>query len=84
MQVFELYFNPKFQEDRFFESFVFEAENVTEKRLGNLYLAGEIRNGLPQNATLLGNLALAMKKKILYFFAENSRKSDCRSAETGK
>lgn len=61
MQIFELYFNPKINEDRFFDSFVYEPENVYEKKLGSLYVVGELKNALPQNSRLLDNLTNAVK-----------------------
>jgi len=61
MQIFEFHFNPK-KEDKVFESFVFEPENVYEKKVGNLCIAGEITNILSQNHQLLNNLASVIKE----------------------
>ncbi len=63
MQIFELYFNPKLNEDRFFDSFVYEPENIYEKKLGSLHIVGELKNALPQNSKLLDNLTSAIKGK---------------------
>jgi len=62
MQVFELHFNPKAKEDLIFDSFCYEPENIYEKRLGSLFLVGELRNVLPQNLKFLDNLAVFLKK----------------------
>lgn len=63
MRVFELHFNPKAREDKMMNSFVYEPENVSEKRLGNLYMAGELTQVLPQNSQFLNNLALVLKQE---------------------
>lgn len=63
MQVFELHFNPKNKEDKVFDSFVYEPENIYEKKLGNLYMAGELTKFLPQNSRFLNSLALTIKKE---------------------
>ena len=36
MQIFELHFNPRQKEEETFDSFVFQPENVYEKKLGSL------------------------------------------------
>lgn len=63
MQVFEFHFNPKAKEDRIFDSFLFEPENILERELGSLYLVGEINNVLPQNFQFLERLSLQIKKE---------------------
>jgi hypothetical protein len=63
-QVFELHFNPKLKEDLIFDSFCYEPTNVYEKRLGSLYLAGELKNALPQNLRFLEHLAQVIKNKF--------------------
>jgi len=66
MRVFELHFNPRAKNeisDRIFDSFCFEPENIYEKRLGSLYLVGELKNLLPQNLQLLNNLSRVIKEK---------------------
>ena len=63
MQVFELHFNPKKQEHKIIDSFIYEPGNVYEKRLGNLYMAGELTQALPQNARFLNSLASVIKKE---------------------
>ncbi len=54
MRVFEFHFNPKSQEDKIFDSFIYESE---------LYMAGELSQALPQNSQFLNNLALTIKRE---------------------
>ena len=63
MQVFELHFNPQNKDDRIIGSFCHQPANIYEKRLGNLYMAGELNHVLPQNARFLNNLAETIKKE---------------------
>jgi len=64
MQVFELHFNPKLKEDLIFDSFCYEPTNIYEKRLGSLYLVGELKNVIPQNLKFLDKLAQVIKGKF--------------------
>jgi len=64
MRIFELHFNPRSKgetADKIFDSFCYEPENIYEKRLGSLYMVGELRNTLPQNSRLLDNIAQVIK-----------------------
>ena len=72
MQAFELYFNPRKMDDIFLTSFIYTPANVYEKRLGNLYVAGELTQAMPQNAHFLTNLSLAIKKE---YYASGLKKS---------
>ncbi|MDI6591533.1 MAG: hypothetical protein QME61_01130 [Patescibacteria group bacterium] len=63
MQVFEFHFNPKASEDIIFDSFCYEPENIYEKRLGSLFVVGELRNVLPQNLKFLDNFVDFLKKE---------------------
>lgn len=63
MQVFEFRFNPKIEKDKIFDSFIYEPESIYEKRLGNLYVVGELNKALPQNTNFLNSLFLALKKE---------------------
>ena len=79
MQAFELYFNPRLagrrakkRDDIFLTSFIYEPANIYEKRLGNLYVAGELTQAMPQNAHFLTNLSLAIKKE---YYASGLKKS---------
>lgn len=73
-QVFELHFNPKLKEDLIFDSFCYEPEDVYEKRLGSLYMVGELKNALPQNARFLDNLAQVIKGKFYAFPVQSVEK----------
>ena len=75
MQIFEFHFNPKIKDDYFFDSFVYEPENIYEKKLGNLYMAGDIKNALPQNQKLLENLAQTIKKSYYNLSLKSAGKS---------
>jgi len=72
MQIFEFHFNPKAKEELILDSFIYEPENVYEKKLGSLYIAGEITNALPQNYRFLNNLASTVKEGFYKLSAENS------------
>jgi len=63
MEIFELHFNPKLNEDVIFDSFCYEPENIYEKKLGSLYMAGELKNAFSQNPKFLSNLAQVIKKQ---------------------
>jgi len=63
MRIFELHFNPKLKEDLMFDSFCYEPENIYEKRVGSLYMVGELHNTLPQNSRFLNNIAQVIKEK---------------------
>ena len=70
MRVFELHFNPKLKEDLIFDTFCYEPENIYEKKLGSLYLAGELKNVLPQNLKFLDSLADIIKKEYYSQFRQ--------------
>ena len=63
MQVFEFHFNPKLKPDLIFDSFCYEPENIYEKRVGSLYMAGVLKNVLPQNLRFLDSLAKIVKER---------------------
>jgi len=63
MRVFELYFSPKDKDEVFLETFIFEPTNIYEKRLGSLYMAGELNKAMPQNTAFLKNLFSVIKKE---------------------
>ncbi len=63
MQIFELHFNPKLKKERVFDSFVYEPQNIYERKLGSLYIVGELQNTLPQSSNLLNDLAKIIKGK---------------------
>lgn len=68
MQVLEFHFNPSIKDDLVFDSFCYEPENIYERRLGSLYMIGELKNALPQNFRLLEKIASVIKKENYYKF----------------
>lgn len=77
MKAFELYFNPKARKNIFFETFCFDPETASEKKLGSLYLAGLISGGEPEDATLIGELATLIKST--YYQTEDDPESALRA-----
>ncbi len=82
MQVFEFHFNPQKRNksgtgknDFIFDSFCFEPTNVYEKRMGSLYLAGLLKNVLPQNLKFLDLLAKKIKEKYYKAVSGSPEKS---------
>ncbi len=75
MQVFELHFNTKSKPDQIYDSFCYEPENVYEKRLGKLYMAGEIVNALPKNSYFLDSLTAVIKKEYYSKFLGSVEKN---------
>lgn len=75
MQIFELYFNPKIKEEQIFDSFIFEPENIYERKLGSLYMVGELQNSLPQNLNFLDNLAKIIKKNYYTLSLQSPEKA---------
>lgn len=71
MQIFELHFNPKLKEDQVFDTFIYEPESAYEKKLGSLYVAGELQNSLRSDSNFLDNLAQVVKKNY-YTLSINS------------
>ena len=71
MQIFELYFNPKLKENQVLDSFVYEPESIYEKKLGPLYVAGEIKNALPKSDIFLNNLAKTVKNNYYSLSAKS-------------
>lgn len=69
MKIFEFYFNPplkekeKLEADAISESFCFEPKNVYEKKMGSLYIVGNLKNVLPANLDFLTKLAFFIKDK---------------------
>lgn len=75
MQIFDLRFNPKLKEDQVFESFIIEPKNSFEKRVGSLYLAGEITHALPKSKDFLKEVAENIKKRYYSLSAKGSEKA---------
>lgn len=79
MQIFEFHFNPKQKPDLIFNAFCFEPGNIYEKRLGGLYLAGDLKNVLPQNIHLLEHLTQTIKQQ----YYKNSLKNPAKALQEG-
>ncbi len=75
MEVFEFYFNPRSKNDLIFDSFCYEPENIYEKRLGSLYMAGVLTNVLPQNVHFLDKLSQTIKDRYYKTISATSEKS---------
>ncbi|MDO8436460.1 MAG: PP2C family serine/threonine-protein phosphatase [bacterium] len=82
MQIFEFHFNPyhksaspKTGPDLIFDSFCYEPENISEKRLGGLYMAGILKNVLPQNISFLESLAKTIKERYYKTVLTGSEKN---------
>lgn len=75
MQALEFHFNPKEKEGVVIDSFVFEPEKESEKKLGNLYLAGKLSNTLPREKNLLEELTEVIKKEYYYDLQKSAESS---------
>lgn len=75
MQVFEFHFNPKAKKDLIFDSFCYEPANAYERKLGNLYMAGLLKNSLPQNSTFLERTSKTIKDNFYKSLQGNPEKS---------
>jgi len=82
MRVFEFHFNPKLKPDLIFDSFCYEPENIYERRVGSLYMAGLLKNTLPQNFRLLNNLAKVIKESYYRPALHSSEKQLKESLKT--
>ncbi len=83
MKVFEFHFNPKIKLDLIFDSFCYEPENIYEKKMGSLYMAGILRNALPKNSRFIENLVKVIKDKYYrstIFTPEKSLKESLKVA----
>jgi len=82
MRIFELYFNPPgktpsakektLEGGRLFDSFCYQPENIYEKRLGGLYLLGELKNPTPKNLRLLEKISQLIKDKYYSNYLKSS------------
>jgi hypothetical protein len=75
MQVFEFYFNPRAREDEIYQAFLYEPANVLERKLGSLYLVGNLSKVLPQNINFLEKLSSQIKKRYYSLSAHSSEKA---------
>lgn len=62
MKIFELYFNPK-NENRLCESFYHNPKDVYKRRVGRIYMVGEISDPKASESSLLSNIFNAVKSK---------------------
>ncbi len=66
MRVFELYFNPN-NKDKIFESFHYKPKDVYERKLGQLYMIGEVEEASNTNLSLLKDVFSSARE----FYYEN-------------
>ena len=64
MKVFEFHFNPGGNENLIFDSFCHEPENIYERKMGGIFMLGELRRALPHNFRLPEKIAAAAKKEF--------------------
>ncbi len=81
MQIFELHFNPKLKPEQIFDSFVYEPESSYEKKLGNLYIVGELEKALDSNSKFLDNLAQNVKKNYYTLAIKSQEKALSHSSK---
>ncbi|MCX6759567.1 MAG: hypothetical protein NT012_03335 [Candidatus Nealsonbacteria bacterium] len=81
-QIFEFHFNPPKQnrlaagkDDLIFDSFCFEPKNIYEKRMGDLYIVGLLKNVLPKNIRFLDVLVQKIKEKYYKAVSVSPEKS---------
>ncbi|MDD5638287.1 MAG: hypothetical protein PHO28_00035 [Candidatus Pacebacteria bacterium] len=79
MKIFELYFNPKAEEDKFFDSFIYEPVKSYEKKLGTLCAAGELKNAIYQNSNFLKKIANNIKENYYNISYNNPEKAISQS-----
>ncbi len=64
MKVFEFHFNPGDKDKLIFDSFCCVPENIYEKRMGGIFILGELNSPLPHNYKLLEKTAAIVKKEF--------------------
>ena len=74
-QIFEFHFNPKVKDHEYFDSFVYKPENAYEKKLGSLYLAGDLENALPANSDLIEKISQNIRKNYYNITFKSSSKA---------
>ncbi len=62
MKIFELYFNPK-NKDKLCESFYYDPESVYHRRVGRIYMIGELSDAKPTESSFLANIFHIIKEK---------------------
>jgi len=64
MKIFQFYFNTKKKEGLIFDIFLFDPKTDTEKKLGNLYMIGSLKNALPKNYDFLTTIATKIRESF--------------------
>jgi hypothetical protein len=64
MKIFEFHFNPGDNSSLAFDSFCQEPENIYERKMGGLFMLGELKAALPHNYRLPQKVADAIKKEF--------------------
>ncbi|MCD6270485.1 hypothetical protein J7J23_01750 [bacterium] len=72
---YEFFFNPKLDKNIIFDTFCFTPETNQEKRLGWLYMAGQLKNALLQGKNLLQNIAEVAQQE--YYNCKNENSEEC-------
>jgi len=83
MKVFEFHFNPKKKEDLLFDSFCYDPTTFDERKMGNLYAVGELKNALPQNYKLIDTLSAQIKKEYYISSLRTPEKSLTEALKRG-
>src|SRR4030043_1854545 len=93
MKAFEFQFNPGIDPTLVFESFCHEAENIYERKMGSLYMLGELKRALPHNYRMSEKIMSAIRKEFYSKFQRSTevalkealrRANDLLSAEVSK
>ncbi len=80
MQIFELYFNPE-KSGRISESFIHQPQNVYERKLGKLYMVGEMLEMSKSDSPFLQNIFHIAKER---YYENTSLSPDKALSETLK
>ncbi len=80
MHIFELYFNPK-EESKIAESFKYKPKDAYERKLGRIYMVGEISNPEKKDSSLLQNIFYIAKET---YYKDTSLSSESALKKTLK
>ena len=83
MKVFEFHFNPGDKDKLIFDSFCCVPENIYEKRMGGIFILGELKNPLPHNYRLLEKTAAVIKKEFYSKFQRTHEQALKESLKRG-
>jgi hypothetical protein len=81
MKIFEFHFNPGDGSGLAFDSFCQEPENIYERKMGGLFMLGELKSALPHNYRLPQRVAETIKKE---FYSKFQRSSELALKESLK